>query len=125
MSYKSLFIEQTENLLNELCTILPDNKNMELYKEKFYIVKKANSILIINSFIKYVLKHKKNILERNETFFLNDQIVKNEFAEGHYNYAVNLQNDWINISEENKNIIWKYFHVLILLAEKYIINNMS
>ena len=40
MSYKSLFIEQTENLLNELCTILPDNKDMELYKEKFYIVKR-------------------------------------------------------------------------------------
>ena len=125
MSYKSLFIEQTENLLNELCTILPDNKDMELYKEKFYIVKKANSTLIINSFIKYILKHKKNILERNETFFLNDQIVKDELTEGNYSYAVNLQNDWVNISEENKNIIWKYFHVLILLAEKYIIQNMS
>ena len=39
LNYKSLFIEQTENLIDELMNILPKNKNVEIFKEQYYFIK--------------------------------------------------------------------------------------
>ena len=124
MNYKNIFLKQSENLLNELSEILPGSGNIELYKEKFYLIRKANSNIIVNSFIKYVLIHKENILKKNEEFFLNGG-GQEKVSNDNQHYVLSLKSDWNNISEENKNIIWKYFHVLILLAEKIVIEVMS
>ena len=69
MSYKLAFLQQTENLITELINILPDNYNIELFKEKFFIIKQMNSNIIINSFIKYILPHKKYIIGHDDIFF--------------------------------------------------------
>ena len=124
MNYKKTFLEQSENLLIELENILPESTNIKLYKEKFYLIKKANSNIIINSFIKYVLKHKENIINRNEEFFLNGG-GQEGISDSKKKYVLSLTNDWNDISEENKNIVWKYFQVLILLAEKIVIEVIS
>lgn len=124
MSYKSAFIQQTENLITELIIILPGNYNVELFKEKFYLVKKMNNSLITNSFIKYILPYKKHILERNEKFFLEGGGQEN-VSKNNYQFTLDIKNDWISISAENKDIIWKYFNILVLLAEKIILESVS
>ena len=123
MSYKLAFLQQTENLINELISILPGNYNVELFKEKYYLVKKMNSNLIINSFIKYILPHKNHIVEHNETFFVEGGGQEN-IDEDNYKFILDIKKDWLSISNENKEIIWKYFNILILLSEKHIIESV-
>ena len=52
-TYKTKFLKITENFIDELLRILPNDKNINLFKEKYYLIKKVNSTIIINSFIKY------------------------------------------------------------------------
>ena len=42
-----------------------------------------------------------------------------------YKFALNIKNDWKSISVDNKEIIWKYFNILILLSEKVIVENLN
>ena len=124
MSYKLAFLQQTENLIIELINILPDNYNVELFKEKFNLIKKINSNIIVNSFIKYILPHKKHIIEHDDTFFLEGGGQEN-VTEDNYQFALDIKNDWKLISDDNKEIIWKYFNILILLSEKVIFENLN
>ena len=68
--YKTKFLKVTENLINELLRILPNDVNITLFKEKYYLIKKVNSTLVINSFVKYVIPFKQEIMEKNEKYFL-------------------------------------------------------
>ena len=124
MSYKLAFLQQTENLITELINILPGNYNVELFKEKFFLIKKINSNLIVNSFIKYILPHKDHIVNHNDKFFL-DGGGQEAVTEDNYQFALDIKNDWKTITDDNKEIIWKYFNILVLISEKVILENLK
>ena len=47
-------------------------------------------------------------------------------ADGGINFRNNIRSLWINqMSNENKEIIWKYFKIFVLLIEKYILENIT
>tara|TARA_R110002074_G_scaffold344580_1_gene514968 strand:+ start:283 stop:651 length:369 start_codon:yes stop_codon:yes gene_type:complete len=122
MSYKSAFLQQTENLITVLNEILPNNYNIELFKEQFLLIKQMNSNLITKSFIKYVLPHKNHIVEHNDKFFLDGG--GQEHLQKDNKFTLDIKKDWNIISVENKEIIWKYFNILVLLAEKIILETL-
>ena len=122
MSYKSAFLQQTENLITVLNEILPNNYNIELFKEQFLLIKQMNSNLITKSFIKYVLPHKNHIVEHNDKFFLDGG--GQEHLQKDNKFTLDIKKDWNIISIENKEIIWKYFNILVLLAEKIILETL-
>ena len=122
MSYKSAFLQQTENLITVLNEILPNNYNIELFKEQFLLIKQMNRNLITKSFIKYVLPHKNHIVEHNDKFFLDGG--GQEHLQKDNKFTLDIKKDWNIISVENKEIIWKYFNILVLLAEKIILETL-
>lgn len=124
INYRNLFFNQSELLIEELRKILPNNKNVIVFGEKYSLMKKMNSNLILNSFIQYVLPHKKNITSKNEDFFLEGG-GQEKLDKESYKYALDIKKDWEHISSENKDIIWNYFNILIIISEKYIVNSMG
>lgn len=125
MDIKSTFLQQTESLISQLETLFPENVDIRLFKDKYFLLKKLNSNKIIDGFICYVLPHKKKIMEKNDKFFLEgggqDNLNNNQL-----NYSLNLKKLWDGkMSDVNKEIVWKYFQVLIILSEKYIISNVK
>lgn len=125
MDIKSTFLQQTESLISQLETLFPENVDIRLFKDKYFLLKKLNSNKIIDGFICYVLPHKKKIMEKNDKFFLEgggqDNLNNNQL-----NYSLNLKKLWNGkMSDVNKKIVWKYFQVLIILSEKYIISNVK
>ena len=122
--YKTKFLKVTENLINELLRILPNDVNITLFKEKYYLIKKVNSTLVINSFVKYVIPFKQEIMEKNEKYFLENG-TKEDLGEKKYKYSIDLKENWKNLNEQNKEIIWKYFQVLLVLTEKYLVETVS
>ena len=121
--FKNMFLQQTESLIKELLKIIPNDSNINLFKEKYYIIKKMNSSIILNSFIRYILPFKDKILDKNEQFFLDGGGQEN--LDDKYKYSLNLKENWGNLSDENKEVIWKYFQVLIVLSEKYVMESMN
>jgi|688.fasta_scaffold224824_2 hypothetical protein len=122
-SAKIMFLEQSENFILYLLKEIPNDNNIKIFNEKFWIAKKANSGKIINAFVKFVLPHKEKIFNKNDEYFLNgggQESLKEEKYKDFYQYSVNLKNSWNTLNEEQKDIIWKYFKILIILSEKHV-----
>jgi hypothetical protein len=122
-SAKSFFLEQTEKLIEYLLKELPNDVNIKMFNEKYYLIKKTNSAMIINAFIKFVLPQKDKIFNRDEDYFMNgggQEKLKQDKYKDKYQYSLDLKENWKNLSEEQKEIIWKYFKILIILAEKHV-----
>lgn len=105
--------------LDELMQILPDEKNIKVFKSQLSTVKYLDEKKIIKGFIQYGYPYKKQILEKDESFFLKEGNVE---VEGDYmNEALQLKRLWeTRLSDDNKEVVWKYFKVLVLLCEKYL-----
>jgi hypothetical protein len=124
MSIKQIFLQQTDNLINELCTIFSKHNDILLFREKYFLIKSANSKLIIEYFVLYILPFKQKIIDEDESFFIEgggqDEIKDTSGLK----FRDNIKKLWINeMSNDNKNIIWKYFKTFIILCEKYILEN--
>lgn len=124
MSIKQIFLQQTDNLIDELCSIFPKHNDILIFREKYNLVKSANSKLVIEYFVIYIYPLKKKIIDQDESFFLDgggqDEIKDNSGLK----FRDNIKNLWVSeMSVENKDIIWKYFKTFIILCEKYIVEN--
>ncbi len=119
MDIKKIFLKQIEDFTAEMISVFPEVKSLQVFKTQYEIFKSMNSTLIIENFIKYVLPHKDKILKEDEAFFLNgggQENVKGELMK----FANVMADIWMNkMSEENKQIAWKYFKVFVILSEKY------
>lgn len=122
MSTLTAFNTQLERLVKDLITYFPESKDFKLFESSFLLLKQANPRKILELYKVHILcKYKQYILDKNESFFLqndyNDVIAKND-----NNYAEllmhRLKDNWSSIDDKNKETIWKYFQVLVVLAEK-------
>jgi hypothetical protein len=114
------FNTQLERLINDLCNYFPENKDLKKFDTVFQLLKQSNPRKILEIFKQHITnKYKDNILSKDETFFLNYNFVE-ETKDNNYagELMVRLKENWNVIDESNKETIWKYFQVLILLSEK-------
>jgi len=104
--------------LDELMKILPEEKNIKVFKSQLSTVEFLDEKKIIKSFIQYGYPYKKQILDKDSSFFLKEGNVK---IEGDYmSEALQLKRLWqTKLSDDNKEVVWKYFKVLVLICEKY------
>lgn len=126
MSVKQIFLQQTDNFINELCTIFPNNSDILLFREKYNLIRSANSKLVIQYFVQYIYPHKDKILAQDESFFLEGGGQEELKGNSGLKFRDNIKTLWIGeMSEQNKDIVWKYFKIFVILCEKYIIENMN
>jgi hypothetical protein len=126
MNTKQTLLLQLDNFFNELCNTFPNNVELNIFKEKFMLLKKANSGIVIEYFIKYIYPHKQNIMDKKESFFLEGGGQDEIKGETGLKFRDNIKKLWISdMSDENKDIVWKYFKVFILLSEKFINENIN
>lgn len=126
MSIKQIFLQQIDNFINELCTIFPSNMEIKLLSEKYNLIKSSNSKLIISYFIEFIYPYKNQITNEDDNFFLGgggQEDIKNTSG---LKFRDNLKKLWTSdMSDENKEIVWKYFKIFIILCEKYIIQELK
>ena len=121
MTTKQILLQQIDNFTSELCTIFPQNNEILLLKEKYSMVKSMNSKLVIEYIVQHIYPLKQMILEQNEDFFLNgggQEEIKDNTG---LRFRDNICKLWVSqMTDENKEIVWKYFKVFVILSEKYI-----
>ena len=112
------FNKIVDKFLNDLHTILPDEKDIVIFQSQVGVAIMVDPTKLLKSFIKYVYPHKDHILKKNEYFFLGDEFsIKQDYMAD----AIHLTDLWKNkLSDQNKEVVWKYFKVMTLLAEKSI-----
>ena len=116
------FTTQLTNFLDELVELCPEEKDFQVFRNAISLLKRTNPRKIIELFDKYTSVYRKAILEKDEQFILNDNYDTiigdiNTSSENIWGTVTKLRKYWDNLSDNNKETIWKYFHVLINLSD--------
>ena len=130
MSDLSKFLRTLNSLIKQVINLYPLEIDLKLFHEKIKLLEKTNSQMIMKYFIYYILPYRKKIMNKNEEYFLdNEKIekVKENIRSNNLSLkkSLNLKEKWNDLTNNNKDVIWKYFQVMIVLSEKWIINNSS
>ena len=128
-----LFNKKMDHLFDFLMKKYPTNRDLKLSYEKFKMAKQYDPRKILENFFQYAYPYKSKIMERDERFFLEEDIknhIKPEMNNSMQEYgitedyiinkALDIKQYWGNMSEEDKNHIWNDFQTLIKLTEEYI-----
>ena len=113
--FNATFIE----FLDEMINIFPNDADFRMYKLAINAGISMNNKVIIKIFNDSVVTvYGDQILAKDEQFFLNNEysdIVEN----AEYNALIHkIKGYWATMNEVNKNAVWKYFRVFILLCKK-------
>jgi len=116
-SINSAFKTQLVAFLDDLIQLLPTEQ--EIVASKVLIDTETIPIsLIVEYFVEKLIPFKSMILERNESFFLDNNFLFEDLELGKVNYFRQL---WLySVDDENKNILWAWFDTFIKLSERYI-----
>jgi len=122
MNYLEKFNVTFTEFIDDVISLFPNDSDLRMYKTAIVTAIKFDNKLAINIFNDSVVnKYGKQLLDRDESFFLNHDY--NEVGiNKEYNALIDkVKNYWTTMNDENKNIVWKYFKVLILLSQKIVI----
>lgn len=116
MSHIETFNTQLNLLLEELIRLFPDEKDIVIFQSQLEFALLLNQKRAYESFMRHIYPHQKEIMSENEDFFLD----KSKDLENDYmSKMIHMTHLWKDrLNEENKKIVWKYFKVLCLVAEK-------
>lgn len=137
MNIVTAFNNQLNSMIEELIFIFPEDKKLLVFQQKFELLKSMNKTLVIQYFFEYVYPCKDEILAKDDSYFnesngesnINDFFEKNSsIKENEYaplNYILTLHQKWNVLSDENKEVVWKYLQVLIVLTERWVVSKLN
>jgi hypothetical protein len=122
MTYYECFNNKLDEFLKDLTNTFPDLKDIKLLRNGVNIAKVADMKLPQQVFDQTVaLKYEKQILEKDENFFMNEDYTEVLSTHGvDFNLVPQLKEVWKSLDESNKDAVWKYMQVLVLLNKKCI-----
>lgn len=120
-AFFNLFNDKADEFFKDLITSFPAMTDFRKFKMGLMMLRNVNPKMPQQVFHKYVVsKYKDAMLSRDENVFLNntyDEVEGNE-KEQWLQFIDQIKSIWKTLDDNNKEIVWKYFHVLIVLSEK-------
>lgn len=122
----SIFKKELVNFLDELSSSYPEETDFLVFR--IFINDQIPITLVMDYFVKHLLPLKKMVDEKDEKFFLEENVL----------FGINAQEETKNvrkvdkvnhfkklwksgkITENDKDVIWKWFAIFLVLANKYV-----
>lgn len=115
----SMFINQLSSLSDELTQMYPEDIDIATAKNSIELLKKTNPRVLFEMFDTYIQPYRQKILDRDESFFLENSFNNETGSEESYVQTMtNLKKCWTSMSDESKENMWLYFGVLIKLGDQ-------
>lgn len=123
MNYLEKFNNTFNEFMDDLINLFPNDSDLRMYKNMLSTALCVDDKVLNNIFkVSVVENYGQQLLAKDETFFLNHDYTELSSINVEYNALLNkIRTYWSNMNENNKNTIWKYFKVLILLSNKIVI----
>ena len=116
------FNEKCEEFCKDVISTFPDVEHFRHLRSGLNIVKNIDLKSPQRIFHNYIYNtpYKEYILTRNEQFFMTNQDFNLQTSKKEYweEFINTLRSMWKNLREDDKDIVWKYFHILVILSEK-------
>ena len=118
-----VFNEKLNEFLNDLYKISQD-EDIGTFRNSLRLVLLVDKKKPIRLFKKHVLdKYDDQLKERDEAFFLAEDYRDVIAVDESFDLTTQLVNKikafWRDMTQDNKDVIWKYFHIIGLLCHKF------
>ena len=108
------------NFLDELIESFPDEPDFVIFR---IFVKDQIPISNVMDYIVTTLLPLQNMVkERNDDFFLNNNILFDNFEQANTSKINHFKRLWLSerVDDEDRNVIWSWFDSFLYLANKYL-----
>lgn len=121
MDFGAVFNRQVDDLLAQLLKVFPDDEQINSAKLKIQMLNKLSKTKLLELFTAHVMSHKDEIIMKNESYFLDDteRLVEDK-KEFDINNLADLKHKWTVMTNEQKDVVWQYFGILVKVSEKYV-----
>jgi hypothetical protein len=126
--YFKLFNQKADEFFKDLAEGFPKTPEYEkviiefkTLKSSFNLLKNVNEKTPQRVFRDYVLvTYRDKIVNQDESFFLdkNDFEITSKRKEYWMDFIDKIKAAWSSMDDQNKDIIWKYFKLLVFLSDK-------
>ena len=101
-------------------------KELRLTKDKFALLRKTNPAKIVEGVLVKVYPYKKQIMDEDDEFFIQKSYDGDTKNENNLVKVLRIKELWDTDMDDNtKQTLFKYFKVLIVLAEKYVAEKVA
>ena len=121
IDFFNLFNEKMLEFARDLCNVFPNVGEFTRFRSGVLMLQNLEPKTLENIFRTYVLsKYKDQILEKDESFFLEhtEFDIYSQRSDYWLSLIDQIKEMWKTLNDDNKEIIWKYFHVLIVISDK-------
>lgn len=123
-----LFNIKLKEFVNDLLLLYPDDGNLHAAKKAILLLKTIDGKKTLQLFKVHIYdRYREQLYARDETFFMSkdyDEETKllGNVAENITQQLIdNIKQYWTQMSDKNKDTVWKYWMILLKLCEKYFI----
>jgi hypothetical protein len=127
MTFFRLFNKHADDFCKDLVATFPEVSEFKQLKSALLLVKNLDERKPRDVFVKFLTPDiRDSILNKDETFFMtevhNHKHIINHMEDvdaSQWDKIVDmLRNLWGSLNENNKDAIWRYFHVLVAVSDK-------
>jgi hypothetical protein len=121
MDYNERFNETFKEFMQDLIRVFPEDVEFRMYELAIQSTMTYYPTYVGEMFFeKVTVPFEEKIMQRDSTFFLTHDytdVLHNPHKEANA-VIEKIKDCWVNMVDENKDIVWKYFRVLVLLSKK-------
>ena len=120
MSMLSAFNTQLVAFFEELCVVIPEEKDVKMALEAIKGAKKINPRLILDLFYEHIYRELNDAIQRKDIAYIQKYAhikIMNQFNEIMPALAI-FDKHWDTLSPTTHEAIWQYLKVLCILCEK-------
>ena len=121
MDYLAKFNETFLEFLAELSKTFPDDTQLQMYSfgAKGFLMSSPFAIQSVFQ-EKVCVPYAENIMSKDEAFFLGNTYSDIDSTGDALDIINKIKGYWRQLDDDNKNIVWKYLKVLIVLNRKIV-----
>ena len=119
INYTEKFNSIFNEFIDDIVETYPDDTSMHLYKFAISGAMMMNQNMIMQGFNTHVvIPFGEQLLNKEESFFLNHDYKDIAGINTAMDFIERLKGYWVEMPQNNRDIIWKYFRILILICNK-------
>jgi len=119
-NYLELFNAKFREFVADLVKVFPDDSELKLLQKSIALILVVNERMILNIYRDRVLiPFGDKLMERNEEFFLENNYheIRKDIEDG-ARIIEKVKGFWKTLDPANKEVVWKYLQVLLMLCKK-------
>ena len=123
-----LFNTKLKEFVDDLLLLYPEDGNLHAAKKAILLLKTIDGRKTLQLFKVHIYdRYSKQLYDRDETFFMTKdydeetRLLENVAENITQQLVDNIKQYWTQMSDKNKDTVWKYWMILLKLCEKYFI----